>query len=67
VERLKEAKEEGDFFSPFTEKFDEVGEVISTGVGAILDRHSSDTDPAAEVGGTTIAWSDFNPFKRRKK
>lgn len=68
LERLKEAKEEGDFTSPFLEKFDEISEIVVSGVDEILEQHSPEHDPsAAGIRGNVVSWSDINPFKRRKK
>jgi hypothetical protein len=43
---------------------DNVGGVISEGVDLITDRHEAAIP--AEIGGSTIAWSDMNPFKNGK-
>jgi hypothetical protein len=43
---------------------DNIGETISEGVDLITDRHESPI--SAEIGGSTVAWSDMNPFKSRK-
>ena len=67
IERLKEAKEEGYPLEPFREELDEVADITSAAFEGIRSRHSSDAEIPAEVGGSTFEWSDFNPFKRRKK
>ena len=67
IERLKEAREEGYPLEPFREELDEVTDITSAAFEGIRNRHSSDTEIPAEVGGSTFEWSDLNPFKRRKK
>lgn len=40
---------------------------IGTILESTLERHSFDTEAPKDVEGTTVSWSDLNPFKRRKK
>lgn len=65
LQKLKEAREDGDIMAPFAEKFDDIADVISGGVEEIADRHQSDIPKG--VDGDTVAWSDMNPFTSKKK
>lgn len=43
---------------------DDFDETVSTGADIIADRHTREIP--AEIGGSTVAWSDMNPFKKGK-
>jgi hypothetical protein len=47
-----------------TETRDKINEAVSGGVNMITDRHEAPIP--SEIGGSTIAWSDMNPFKNGK-
>jgi hypothetical protein len=42
-----------------------MGDAISQVMDETIDRHSYDSEIPKDVGGSTAAWSDFNPFKRK--
>lgn len=46
---------------------DKMGDVISASMDRTFDIHAHDSEVPTDVGGSTTAWSDFNPFKRRNK
>lgn len=46
---------------------EKMGDVISATMDKTFDTHAHDSKVPTDVGGSTTAWSDFNPFKRRNK
>lgn len=40
---------------------DNINETVAAGINIISDRHQQEIPP--EIGGSTMAWSDLNPFK----
>lgn len=46
---------------------EKMGEVIHATMDKTFDIHAYDSEVPTDVGGSTTAWSDFNPFKRKKK
>lgn len=48
----------------FADRMADMGEAISEGAGQIADRHVAPIP--TDVGGSTLAWSDLNPFKNGK-
>jgi hypothetical protein len=64
-EKLKGARKDGDIFDEDS-NLGKMGDVLSTAMDATLDRHSDETEVPTDVGGSTVAWSDFNPFRKKK-